>query len=97
LLPKIGISHDLSDTQLIGLTWQRGYRSGGVNVRTRAAHDSYDPEFTSTFELAWRASWLDRRLRTSANLYHTDWKDQQRPSSTSVTTPCRWPMPPAAA
>lgn len=77
LLPKIGISHDLSDTQLIGLTWQRGYRSGGVNVRTRAAHDSYDPEFTSTFELAWRASWLDRRLRTSANLYHTDWKDQQ--------------------
>ena len=77
LLPKIGISHDLSETQLIGLTWQRGYRSGGVNVRTRAAHDSYDPEFTSTFELAWRASWLDRRLRTSANLYHTDWKDQQ--------------------
>ena len=77
LLPKIGISHDLSETQLIGLTWQRGYRSGGVNVRTRVAHDSYDPEFTSTFELAWRASWLDRRLRTSANLYHTDWKDQQ--------------------
>tara|TARA_Y100000748_G_scaffold121028_1_gene101693 strand:+ start:2816 stop:4897 length:2082 start_codon:yes stop_codon:yes gene_type:complete len=77
LLPKVGISHDLSETQLIGLTWQRGYRSGGVNVRTRAAHDSYDPEFTSTFELAWRASWLDRRLRTSANLYHTDWKDQQ--------------------
>ncbi|MGQ7958686.1 TonB-dependent receptor [Pseudomonas sp. SP16.1] len=77
LLPKIGLSYDLTDTQVLGLTWQRGYRSGGVNVRTRARHETYDPEFTSTYELAWRGNWLDRRLRTSANLYHTTWKDQQ--------------------
>lgn len=77
LLPKIGISYDLTDNQVLGLTWQRGYRSGGVNVRTRARHETYDPEFTSTYELAWRGNWLDKRLRTSANLYHTTWKDQQ--------------------
>lgn len=77
LLPKIGISHDLTENQVLGLTWQRGYRSGGVNIRTRARHDTYDPEFTSTYELAWRGNWLDRRLRTTANLYHTTWKDQQ--------------------
>lgn len=77
LLPKIGISHDLTENQVLGLTWQRGYRSGGVNIRSRARHDSYDPEFTSTYELAWRGNWLDRRLRTTANLYHTTWKDQQ--------------------
>ncbi|MDH1265244.1 TonB-dependent receptor [Pseudomonas sp. GD03944] len=77
LLPKIGLSYDITENQLVGLTWQRGYRSGGVNVRTRARHSSYDPEFTSTFELAWRGTWLNNRLRTSANLYHTDWKDQQ--------------------
>ncbi|PAU65809.1 energy transducer TonB [Pseudomonas sp. PIC25] len=77
LLPKIGISHDLTENQILGLTWQRGYRSGGVNVRAGTAHRPYDPEFTSTYELAWRGNWLDRRLRTSANLYHTTWKDQQ--------------------
>lgn len=77
LLPKIGISHDLTENQVLGLTWQRGYRSGGVNIRTRSRHDTYDPEFTSTYELAWRGNWLDRRLRTNANLYHTAWKDQQ--------------------
>ncbi|MBG0842132.1 TonB-dependent receptor [Ectopseudomonas toyotomiensis] len=77
LLPKIGLSHELTDNQVLGLTWQRGYRSGGVNVRAGAAHRPYDPEFTSTYELAWRGTWLDRRLRTSANLYHTRWKDQQ--------------------
>lgn len=77
LLPKIGISYDLTENHVLGLTWQRGYRSGGVNVRTRARHETYDPEFTSTYELAWRGNWLDRRLRTNANLYHTTWKDQQ--------------------
>ncbi|HZX19203.1 MAG TPA: TonB-dependent receptor [Pseudomonas sp.] len=77
LLPKVGLSYDLTDNHVLGLTWQRGYRSGGVNVRTRARHATYDPEFTSTYELAWRGNWLDRRLRTSANLYRTTWKDQQ--------------------
>ena len=77
LLPKIGISHDLTENQVLGLTWQRGYRSGGVNIRSRSSHDTYDPEFTSTYELAWRGTWLDRRLRTNANLYRTSWKDQQ--------------------
>lgn len=77
LLPKIGISHDLTEDQLLGLTWQRGYRSGGVNLRTTTNHAPYDPEYTKTIELSWRGSWLDKTLRTSANVYHTDWDDQQ--------------------
>ncbi|EZH79079.1 energy transducer TonB [Ectopseudomonas composti] len=89
LLPKIGISHDLTENQVIGLTWQRGYRSGGVNIRSRASHDAYDPEFTSTYELAWRGNWLDRRLRTTANLYHTDWKDQQVVFRNAPTDPAQ--------
>lgn len=76
-LPKVGISHQLSDDHLVGLTWQRGYRGGGVDLSTSTAHAPYDPEYTSTFELAWRGAWLDGRLRTRANLYHTDWTDQQ--------------------
>lgn len=76
-LPKLGISYDLSENQTLGLTWQRGYRSGGVNIRTAAQHNAYDPEYTSTYELAYRGTFLDQRLRTSANLYHTNWKDQQ--------------------
>jgi outer membrane receptor protein involved in Fe transport len=76
-LPKIGISHDLTENQLLGLVWQRGYRSGGVNVRATTNHQPYDPEYTKTIELSWRGNWLDNSLRTSANVYHTDWDDQQ--------------------
>ena len=77
LLPKVGLSHELSDDHLIGVMWKRGYRGGGIDLSTNTAHRPYDPEYTGTWELSWRGAWLDKRLRTSANLFHTDWKDQQ--------------------
>ena len=77
LLPKVGLSHELSDDHLIGVMWKRGYRGGGIDLSTNTAHRPYDPEYTGTWELSWRGAWLDKRLRTSADLFHTDWKDQQ--------------------
>jgi iron complex outermembrane recepter protein len=76
-LPKLGVSYQVTPDSQIGLMAQKGYRSGGVNVRAGAGHLAYDPEYTTTVELSYRGSWLDKRLRTSANAYHTDWKDQQ--------------------
>lgn len=77
LLPKLGLNYRMAPDQLIGAFVQRGYRSGGVNVRVGTRHQPYDPEFTNTVELAHRAAWFNKTLRTTANLYFTDWKDQQ--------------------
>lgn len=77
LLPKLGLSHQFTPNHLVGLTWQKGYRGGGVDLSTNTAHRPYDPEYTSTYELAWRGSWFANRLNTNLNIYHTDWKDQQ--------------------
>ncbi|MDQ1923636.1 TonB-dependent receptor [Massilia pseudoviolaceinigra] len=77
LLPKLGLNYRLGPDQLFGAFVQRGYRSGGVNVRVGTAHRAYDPEYTNTVELSHRAAWLDKKLRTTANVYFTDWKDQQ--------------------
>jgi iron complex outermembrane recepter protein len=30
----------------------------------------------ATIELAWRARWLGERLRSSASVFHTDWRDR---------------------
>lgn len=76
-LPKVGISHEIAEGQLIGLEYKRGYRGGGVDLSTSTAHLPYDPEYTNTYEFSWRGAWLGKRLSTRANLYHTDWKDQQ--------------------
>lgn len=77
LLPKLGVSYELIDNQLFGFVVQRGYRAGGVHLRPTALHETYDSEFTTNYELSYRGAWLDKRLRTSANLYYTDWEDQQ--------------------
>nr|WP_256675793.1 TonB-dependent receptor [Pseudomonas sp. R5(2019)] len=77
VLPKLGIDHELAMGQYLGFMVQKGYRGGGVNVRAGGGHESYDPEYTTNYELSYRGSFFDKTLRTRANLYYTDWKDQQ--------------------
>ena len=87
VLPKLGIDYELATGQYLGFMVQKGYRGGGVNVRAGSGHQAYDPEYTTNYELSYRGSFFDKSLRTRANLYYTDWKDQQvsmRQSGSSV-------------
>ncbi|MGH8386386.1 MAG: TonB-dependent receptor [Pseudomonas sp.] len=77
VLPKLGIDYELADNQYLGFMVQKGYRGGGVNVRAGSSHEAYDPEYTTNYELSYRGSFYDKTLRTRANVYYTDWKDQQ--------------------
>jgi outer membrane receptor protein involved in Fe transport len=77
VLPKLGIDYELAANQYLGFMVQRGYRGGGVNVRAGSGHEAYDPEYTTNYELSYRGSFMDKTLRTRANVYYTDWKDQQ--------------------
>jgi len=77
LLPKAGVNYIWSPTQRTGFVVQRGYRGGGVNMRVPSDHRPYDAEFTTTYEFSYRGSWPEYGLKTFANLYYTDWKNQQ--------------------
>lgn len=77
VLPKLGINYELATGQYLGFMVQKGYRGGGVNVRSGSGHEAYDPEYTTNYELSYRGSFLEDTLRARANLYYTDWKDQQ--------------------
>ncbi|SDK40976.1 Outer membrane receptor proteins, mostly Fe transport [Methylophilus rhizosphaerae] len=85
LLPKAGINYIWSPTQRGGFVVQRGYRGGGVNMRVPSDHRPYDAEFTTTYEFSYRGSWPEYGLKTFANLYYTDWKDQQVRQYDAVT------------
>lgn len=75
LLPKLGLSYQLTPQQLLGFVVQRGYRGGGTNTRVPSDHRPYDAEYTTNYELSYRGQW--QQLRLMGNLYYTDWKDQQ--------------------
>ncbi|ARU88532.1 TonB-dependent receptor [Pseudomonas sp. M30-35] len=77
VLPKLGLDYELAAHQYLGFMVQRGYRGGGVNVRAGSGHEAYDPEYTTNYELSYRGSFMNQTLRTRANMYYTEWKDQQ--------------------
>lgn len=77
VLPKGGIDYELATDQYVGFMVQKGYRGGGVNVRAGSGHQAYDPEYTTNYELSYRGAFQEKTLRARANLYYTDWKDQQ--------------------
>jgi TonB-dependent siderophore receptor len=77
-LPKLGITYDWTNDFSTGFTVQRGYRAGGAqrNLVTGELNE-FDPEFTWNYELALRSNWLNQRLTVNANVFYTDWTDQQ--------------------
>lgn len=83
-LPKAGLRYDFAEDQSVAFTIQRSYRAGGVSENTFAAVSpgavstlSFDPEFTTNYEVAYRGSFYDDTLRIVANAFYTRWTDQQ--------------------
>ena len=77
-LPKVGVTYDFTDTQSLSFTLQRGYRAGGAQINAfTGVLNEFDPEFTTNYELAYRGGFYDDTLRIAANVFFTDWEDQQ--------------------
>ena len=93
--PKVGISYNFSEAGLAYFTYSRGFKSGGFDGRigyNGASDDSavttqalpYDPEIADTFEIGWKSSLADGKLRLSAAAFYNDYQDLQL-SSFSAT------------
>ncbi|MEM6548639.1 MAG: TonB-dependent receptor [Pseudomonadota bacterium] len=77
-LPKVGLVYDFTDDLSLGFTVQRGYRAGGASLNFATGEVlEFDPEFTWNYELSLRSQWFDQRLTVNANVFYTDWNDQQ--------------------
>ncbi|ESP91960.1 TonB-dependent receptor [Pseudoalteromonas luteoviolacea] len=77
-LPKLGATHHIDEAMSVSLSYQKGYRSGGLGVNTtKNKIYTYDPEYTHNYELSWRSTWLDDTLVLNANAFYIDWREQQ--------------------
>ncbi len=78
VLPSGFVRYDIDDDRSVSFSVRRGYRSGGSDLNIpRQFVSQFDPEFTMNYELALRSFWFDRALRVNANIFYTDWTDQQ--------------------
>lgn len=93
--PKAGVSYRFNETSLAYFTYARGFKSGGFDGRigyNGASDDGavntqalpYDPEIADTYEIGWKSSFADERLRLSAAAFYNDYQDLQL-SSFSAT------------
>jgi outer membrane receptor protein involved in Fe transport len=72
---KINLTWQIDPDRMVYATYSTGFRPGGNNRREGV--NPYKPDTLDNFELGWKTSWLDRRLRINGAVYYEKWKDLQ--------------------
>lgn len=72
---RLGIEWDIGDDSLFYAGYERGYRSGGVDVSV--ASPTYDPEFIDAFTIGMKNRFFGNTLQINAELFYWEYKDQQ--------------------
>lgn len=73
--PKVSASYKVTDRALVYATYSKGFRPGGVNRVDEAI--PYVEDFLSNYEIGWKTTWFDNRLRFNTAIYYGEWEDFQ--------------------
>lgn len=77
ILPHAGITYRWNDDVTTSFFAKKSYRSGGSELTLLHGVNDFDQEELWNYELALRSELLDGRGLLNANIYYSDWKDQQ--------------------
>lgn len=84
VISKANISWRPNDDYLFYFTYSEGFRPGGFNRNGGAGNDPtnlipffYVSDTVKNYELGWKTSFLDNRLRFNGALYRIDWSELQ--------------------
>jgi outer membrane receptor protein involved in Fe transport len=72
---KVNLTYQLTPDTMVYGTWSTGFRPGGNNRRPTAG--SFRADTLANFEIGWKTTWLDRRLRANGAVFYERWKDVQ--------------------
>lgn len=80
---KINLTWNVTDDKLVYATYSTGFRPGGANrvsdPVTHLALPGYSPDSLDNYELGWKSSWDDNRLRFNGAIYYEQWNNFQFP------------------
>lgn len=72
--PRVVIDHKLNDDQLVYATYATGFRSGGFNG---VGGRPFDAETLQNYEVGYKSTWWDDRLRLNAAVFRSRSEDYQ--------------------
>lgn len=73
--PKVNVTYKFDDYRMMYVTYSEGFRPPGVN--RRGTFPPYDADYLQNYEIGWKTTWLDNRLRFNGALFLLDWDDFQ--------------------
>lgn len=76
--PRVSVSYDLDDNQLLYASATRGFRSGGFSLRGTPLAEPYRAEEVTAYEGGYKGDLLNRRLRLNLAVYRNTYDDLQR-------------------
>jgi outer membrane receptor protein involved in Fe transport len=74
---KVNLTWDVTNDAMVYATWSEGYRVGGLNRDPNIATPSYAPDKLKNYELGWKTTLLDGRMRFNGAAYYSQWEDMQ--------------------
>ena len=72
---RLNLTWKVDPDHLLYATWSRGFRPGGINRRADIA--PYKADYLTNYEVGWKTTWLDRKLRWNGAVFMDDWKNFQ--------------------
>ncbi len=78
--PYLNLAYHWSEDLMTYFTYSEGFKGGGFlqrNVARAPALEEFGPEFATVYEVGFKLSALDNRLRLTGALFHTDYEDIQ--------------------
>jgi outer membrane receptor protein involved in Fe transport len=72
---RLNLSYKIDDDRMIYATWSTGYRPGGVN--RRGSLPPYASDYLTNYEIGWKTTLADGRLRFNGAFYWEEWEDFQ--------------------
>ncbi len=78
---KANLSWNVSEDAMVYFTWSEGYRPGGINrdpaLLVSAGTQVWVPDMLTNYEIGWKTTSADGRIRFNGALYYMDWEDIQ--------------------
>jgi iron complex outermembrane recepter protein len=72
--PKLNLSYKFDPNHMLYVTWSKGFRPGGVNRNGGGKLPPYQPDYLSNYELGWKTTWFEHRLRFNGAVFDEEWK-----------------------
>ena len=79
--PRVAFQYYYSDTSHIYLSWSKGFRSGGYNIRNTGPTQVPGPwkqESQNSFELGLKSEWADGRVKLNIAMFRNEIEDMIR-------------------